>query len=81
MGTVIQLSNHSPYAATEYHPEIYDSFGKLNLTNTYTIVNDDGVLKGLITHGDIAKSYMDAADNTILAKARPTFVRRRSLFE
>ena len=42
MGTLIQLSNHSPYAATEQHPEMYDKFGKLDLTNTYTIENEDG---------------------------------------
>ena len=24
MGTLIQLSNHSPYAATDWHPEMYD---------------------------------------------------------
>ena len=42
MGTLIQLSNHSPYAATEYHPEKYNDFGELDLTNTYTIINDDG---------------------------------------
>ncbi len=42
MGTLIQLSNHSPYAATDKHPEMYDKFGKLNLTNTYTVENEDG---------------------------------------
>ena len=42
MGTLIQLSNHSPYAATDWHPEMYNDFGELDLTNTYTIVNEDG---------------------------------------
>ena len=42
MGTLIQLSNHSPYAATNDHPEMYEDFGILDLTNTYTIVNEDG---------------------------------------
>ncbi len=42
MGTLIQLSNHSPYAATEYHPEMYNDFGALELTNTYTLVDEDG---------------------------------------
>lgn len=42
-------------------------------TGTLPIVSEDGILKGLITHGDIAKSYMDASDNTILAQARPTY--------
>jgi len=40
---------------------------------TLPIINNDGTLHGLITYGDIAKSYMDAADNTVLAKARPTY--------
>ena len=40
MGTLIQLSNHSPYAATEYHPEMYNDFGELVLTNTYTKVDE-----------------------------------------
>ena len=43
MGTLIQLSNHSPYANLEEkkHPERYDDFGKLDLTNTYTIVDEN----------------------------------------
>ena len=48
MGTLIQLSNHSPYAATDWHPEMYDKFGKLDLTNTYTITNEDGT-KEMVT--------------------------------
>ena len=39
MGTIIQLSNHSPFAATEFHPELYNYFGELDLTNTYTVEN------------------------------------------
>ncbi len=41
MGTLIQLSNHSPYANLEpkKHPERYDDFGKLDLTNTYTVTD------------------------------------------
>ena len=35
MGTIIQLSNHSPFAATEFNPELYNYFGELDLTNTY----------------------------------------------
>ena len=40
MGTLIQLSNHSPYADTEKNPELYDYFGKLDLTNTYKKVDE-----------------------------------------
>ena len=36
MGTLIQLSNHSPFAGTTAHPELYNYFGTLDLTNTYT---------------------------------------------
>lgn len=42
MGTLIQLSNHSPYAATDVNPELYDYFGKLDLTNTYKTIDEDG---------------------------------------
>ena len=40
MGTIIQLSNHSPFAATEYHSELYNYFGELDLTNKYKIINE-----------------------------------------
>ncbi|MEE1031667.1 MAG: putative manganese-dependent inorganic diphosphatase [Ruminococcus sp.] len=40
---------------------------------TLPITNEDGTLEGLITNGDIAKSYMDAYDNTLLAQAQPTY--------
>ena len=53
MGTLIQLSNHSPYAATDWHPEMYDKFGKLDLTNTYTIVNEDG------TSEEVTDKYLE----------------------
>ena len=36
---------------------------------TLPILNDDHTLKGLITTGDIARSYMAVFDNTILAKS------------
>ena len=39
MGTIIQLSNHSPFAATEWNPEIYEELGALDLTNTYVYTN------------------------------------------
>ncbi len=42
MGTLIQLSNHSPFAGTEYNKELYNYFGKLELTNTYTKTDSDG---------------------------------------
>ena len=42
-------------------------------SGTLPILTKDGHLEGLITHGDIAKSYMDAYDNTILAQAKPSY--------
>ncbi len=41
MGTMIQLSNHSPFYATPNNPEIYDNYGKLDLTNTYTVMDEE----------------------------------------
>lgn len=41
MGTMIQLSNHSPFYATPTNPEIYDNYGKLDLTNTYTVIDEE----------------------------------------
>lgn len=40
---------------------------------TLPITTEEGKIKGLITNGDIAKSYMDAYDNTILAQAKTQF--------
>lgn len=42
MGTLIQLSNHSPYAATNDNPNLYNYFGTLDLTNTYTTIANNG---------------------------------------
>lgn len=46
---------------------------KENNAVTLPITTKDGKLEGLITIGDIAKSYMDAYDNTILAQARTQY--------
>ncbi|MBS6194512.1 MAG: putative manganese-dependent inorganic diphosphatase [Clostridiales bacterium] len=40
---------------------------------TLPVTTKDGKLEGLITTGDIAESYMDAYDNTILAQARTQY--------
>ena len=40
---------------------------------TLPITDDEQHLEGLITIGDIAKSYMDAYDNTILAKSKTQY--------
>ena len=49
MGTLIQLSNHSPFAATDINPELYNYFGELDLTNTYTKINEDTGEEEVIT--------------------------------
>lgn len=46
---------------------------KENNAVTLPITKEDGQLEGLITTGDIAKSYMDAHDNDFLSKARTQF--------
>lgn len=40
---------------------------------TLPITDEDGRLEGLITIGDIARSYMDANDNTVIAEARTKY--------
>lgn len=39
---------------------------------TMPIIKENGVLEGLITIGDIAKTYMDIYDREILSKANTT---------
>jgi len=41
--------------------------------STNTVTDSDGMLKGVITMGDIAKSYMAVFDNRILAEAKTPF--------
>ena len=40
MGTIIQLSNHSPFYGTKVNPDKYNDYGKLDLTNTYTTIDE-----------------------------------------
>ena len=49
--------------------------GDMKETNAVTlpITKEDGQLEGLITTGDIAKSYMDAHDNYFLSNARTQY--------
>ena len=80
MGTLIQLSNHSPYAKTDSNPELYNYFGKLTLTNTYKVVDEktgeteektDDYLKGKEL-GDylISAHYADMALGTFFDYVR-----------
>ena len=76
MGTLIQLSNHSPFAATDYNPELYNYFGELDLTNTYTVVDEntgekitktDDYLKGTkLGNYLISAHYADMALGTFM---------------
>lgn len=76
MGTLIQLSNHSPFAATDYNPELYNYFGELDLTNTYTVVDEntgekitktDDYLKGTkLGNYIISAHYADMALGTFM---------------
>ena len=40
---------------------------------TLPVVTDDGVLEGLTTVGDIAKSYMNVYDSSVLSKANTQY--------
>jgi len=64
--------------------EIEGVAGSISLKNAYTlmkeqnvvtlpITTEDGYLEGLITIGDIATSYMDVYDSSILAKAKTSY--------
>ncbi len=64
--------------------EIEGVAGSISLKKAYTlmkeknvvtlpITNTDGYLEGLITIGDIATSYMDVYDSSILAKAKTSY--------
>ena len=54
---------------------IKDAWAIMKQTSAVTlpITEEDGKLEGLITTGDIAKSYMDAHDNYFLSNARTQF--------
>jgi len=50
MGTLITLSNHSPFADTaKGDSEIYNYYGKLDLTNTYSVTDEETKVKTTVT--------------------------------
>lgn len=63
--------------------EIEGVAGSISLKNAYTLMKEknvvtlpitkDGYLEGLITIGDIATSYMDVYDSSILSKAKTSY--------
>ena len=40
---------------------------------TLPVVREDGLMEGLIVNGDIAKSYMNVIDNSVLSRARTQY--------
>ena len=53
---------------------IRTAWEKMTEMNTHTLpITRDGMLEGVITKGDIAKSYLDVYDNTMQAKARTQY--------
>ena len=53
---------------------IYTAWKMMTEMHTHTLpITRDGKLEGVITKGDIAKSYMEVYDNTMLAKARTQY--------
>ena len=53
---------------------IRTAWEKMQESNIHTLpVTRDGKLEGVITIGDIAKTYMEVYDNTILSKARTQY--------
>ena len=57
----------------DLHKNFYIKGQKLEVLSGVNLTVKDGELVGLISTGDIAKSYMDVYDNTILAKARTQY--------
>lgn len=90
MGTLIQLSNHSPFAATDYNPELYNYFGELDLTNTYSIIDEetgekvektDDYLKGTkLGNYLISAHYADMALGTFMDYVRNSNYYNNTLF-
>ena len=46
---------------------------RANVLKTLPIVNDAGELQGLVTIGDIAQTYIENMDNTLLSDARTRY--------
>lgn len=52
--------------------EVWDNMG-VNEAVTQPIIDEEGQVIGIITKGDIAKTFMELHDNNFLANAGPTF--------
>ena len=75
VGTQVKDMEIRETPGVESNISIKDAWAIMKETNAVTlpITKEDGQLEGLITTGDIAKSYMDAHDNYFLSTARTQY--------
>ena len=75
VGTQVKDMEIRETPGVESNISIKDAWAIMKETNAVTlpITKSDGQLEGLITTGDIAKSYMDAHDNYFLSNARTQY--------
>ena len=75
VGTQVKDMEIRETPGVESNISIKDAWAIMKETNAVTlpITKEDGQLEGLITTGDIAKSYMDAHDNYFLSNARTQY--------
>ena len=75
IGTQVKDMEIRETPGVESNISIKDAWAIMKETNAVTlpITKEDGQLEGLITTGDIAKSYMDAHDNYFLSNARTQY--------
>lgn len=75
VGTQVKDMEIRETPGVENSISIKDAWAIMKQTSAVTlpITNEGGQLEGLITTGDIAKSYMDAHDNYFLSNARTQF--------
>ena len=75
VGTQVKDMEIRETPGVESNISIKDAWAIMKETNAVTlpITKEDGQLEGLITTGDLAKSYMDAHDNYFLSNARTQY--------
>ena len=75
VGTQVKDMEIRETPGVENSISIKDAWAIMKQTSAVTlpITKEDGKLEGLITTGDIAKSYMDAHDNYFLSNARTQY--------
>ena len=75
VGTQVKDMEIRETPGVEHSISIKDAWAIMKQTSAVTlpITKEDGKLEGLITTGDIAKSYMDAHDNYFLSNAKTQY--------